>query len=107
MNFDFLNGEFKFLVHIYQYGEPTIFSSSPTLADHEAPQIVEEEPNTTLVPCPPPFSVSILVPPCSDCKVEKYAQHVPNTSSHHSHAFMEEVLEWLKKSIAKIHSSIL
>jgi len=107
LNSDFLGQEFKCLVHVSQYGEPPDFHYSPTLADHEAPQIAEEEPNTLFVPCPPSFLVPMWVLPCGDHKAEKSAQHVPNPSSHLSPASMEEVPEWLMKPIMKNHSSIL
>lgn len=108
LNWDFLKQEFERLVRVSSYSEPEPldFSSSPTLTDHEAPQIVEEEPNTTFVPCPPPFLVPMWVPPCSDCKVEESAQHVPNPSSHLSPMPMEEFPKWLREPITKTHSSI-
>jgi len=94
------------LGHSFQYDEPPDFPSSPTLVDHEAPQITEEEPNTPFFPCPPPFLVPMWLAPYGDCKVEKSVKHVPKPSSHLSTACMEEVLEWLSKPITKTHSSI-
>lgn len=79
---------------------------SPTLVNHEAPQIAEEKPNTSFIPCPPPFPVPIWVPPYGDFKADKSTQHVPNPSSHLSLASMEEVPEWIRKPIAKTYSSI-
>jgi len=106
VNFDFLREEFKCLVHSSQYGEPPDFPSSLTLADHEAPQIAEEEPNTPFFPCPPPFLVMMWVTPCNDCKDEKNVQHVPILSCHLSPTSVEEVREWLWNPIAKTYSSI-
>jgi len=92
VNWDFLKQEFEHLVLVSSYGEPEPpdFSASPTLADHEAPHIVEGEPNTPFVPCPPPFLVLMWVPRCDDCKAEEPTQHVPIPSSHLSPASMEE-----------------
>lgn len=69
-NFESLREEFKCSVCISQYGEHPDFPSSPTLVNHEAPQIEEEDPNTPFVPFPTPFLVSIWVPHCGDCKAD-------------------------------------
>lgn len=99
--------EFERLVRVSSYGEPEPpnFSTCPTLADHEAPQVVEEDPNASFVHCPPPFLVSMWVPPSGDCEAKEPAQHVPNASSHMSPAPMEEIPEWIREAIAKTHSN--
>lgn len=46
------------------------------------------------------------VPPHSSRKSKKSTQHVPIPSSQSPPTPMEEILEWLKKPMAKSHSSI-
>jgi len=75
VNFEFLREEFKCLVHSSQYYEPPDFPSSPTLYNHEAPQIGEEDHNTPFFPYPPPFPVPMSLPR-GDCKAQKFEQNV-------------------------------
>lgn len=91
LNSNFLRQEFTCLVHVSQYGETPNFPSSPTLANHEAPQFTKEEPTTLFVPCSPPFSVPMWVSPCSDHEAEKYVQHVPILSSRPYPTSMERI----------------
>ena len=106
LNSHFFRKEFKHLVLVPQHGETHFFPSSPTLADHEAPQNAEEEPTNIFVPCPPPFLVLMWAPRCGDHEAEKCAEHISNPSSRLSPALMDKILEWLRKHTMKTHSSI-
>ena len=80
--------------------------------NHETPIISEEEFTTPFFLCPPPFTVPMRVSLYDDNKVWKYANQIPNPSSHSSSAFhvsylMEEILEWFTKPMVNNNSSIL
>lgn len=91
LDLDFMSQELKRLVHVSRHGEPPNFPSSSTLSNHEAPQFAEEEPNTPFVPCTPPFAVPKWIPPCRDCKVEKFVQRVSPHSSRKAEKFVQRV----------------
>jgi len=56
-------------------------STSPTLVNHETPQISDEEPTTYFFLCPPSFPVPMRVPPNDGNKVGKFAHQIPNPKS--------------------------
>lgn len=73
IDWDFFKKKFECLVHISLHGEPEPPNvlASPTFVNHETPLILEEEPTNPCVPCLPPFSILVCVPPCDDVKVGK------------------------------------
>jgi len=107
--------KFQHLVHIslnqFESKHPNFFTF-PTLVNHETPLISKEEPINPFVAFPPPFSVSMWVPPYDDYKVWKSKNQIPHESSLSSSAFhdwdsMEEIPKWLMKSMVNTNSSIL
>lgn len=112
MNQDFLKQEFEHLVLISLQGElkPPDFSTPSTLVNHETPLILEEESTTPFSPCPPPFLVSMWVPPCDNKKVKKSTNQTPNPPSHYSSIHdsysMKIIIEWLMKPMVNTNSSI-
>ena len=60
--------------------QPPDNSNLPTSVNHETTLILEEEPNIHFVPCPPPFSLPIWVPPSDDVKVGKSENQIVDPS---------------------------
>lgn len=71
MNQDFLKNYFDLLFLISLHGEskPPDFPIPIALVNHDTPLISDEEYTTSFVTCPPPFLVSMQVPPYRGCKV--------------------------------------
>lgn len=98
MDLDFFEQKFQHLVHVSMHGEPEPLdvSTSWNLANLGTPLILEEEFTAPFVLCPPPLLVLMRMAFCDDNKVGKYANQIPNPSSHssstcHDSDSMEEI----------------
>lgn len=82
MDLDFFKQKFEWLVHIsfHDESETLDISSSPTFVNNQKPLILEEESTIHFVPCHPPFSILMWVPPCGDVEVGEYENKIVDLS---------------------------